>query len=112
MNWRTLRKILFIASLPLILLLAQIFILRPIFSLILSGSPAYAYRAYFWGESDLFDYENFPYREVQNAPPTFYFAQDPTPNPLTESSDFETLLSDSGTTAFLVVQDDLIKYEG
>jgi CubicO group peptidase (beta-lactamase class C family) len=112
MKRRTFTRTLFFVSLPLLILLTHIFFLRPIFALMLSRSPAYAYRAYFWGESDLFDYEKFPYREVQNASPTYYFSQDPNPNPLTESPEFETLLADSGTTAFLVVQDDFIKYEG
>jgi CubicO group peptidase (beta-lactamase class C family) len=111
MSKRTIKIVALVIIVPILLLLAQIFIIRPIVALILSGSPDYAYRSYFWGASDIQDYEKFPYREVQNAPPAYQFFQAYDFAPFQPPEGFEDLLERSGTTAFIIVKDDNLLYE-
>lgn len=111
MGKRTLRLIGMTALVVVLLILAILFVLRPVLALILSRSPQYAYRTLLWGESDILDYEKFPYREVQNSPPTFYFRQASASEVFDAPPGFEDLLEKSGTTAFLIIQDDKILFE-
>jgi CubicO group peptidase (beta-lactamase class C family) len=83
--------------------------------------PEYVYRAVFWGDSDITDYEKFPTRAIQNSPQVFQFAENLSPQlfttievksgSVTRTADFNTFLEETGTTAFIVIQDDAIIYE-
>ena len=70
---KTLRTIALVILGLIGIILVQLFVIRPIVALVLTRSPEYVYRIIFWGESDIYDYQKFPYREVLNAPPTFHF---------------------------------------
>jgi len=111
MSNRTTKIVALVIIVPILLIIAQIFIFRPIVALVLSGSPEYVYRSYVWGDSDIQDYEKFPYRDMQNAPPAFQFKQATASEVFQPPQGFENLLDRSGTTAFLIIHDDKILYE-
>jgi len=81
----------------------------------------YLTRAIFWGESDYKDLEKFPARTVHNGPSVSHFDKVPLDNPY--ASQIEAIgnrstngslvnyLESSGTTAFLVIQNDELLYE-
>jgi CubicO group peptidase (beta-lactamase class C family) len=81
----------------------------------------YLTRTIFWGESDYKDLERFPARTIHNAPPVSHFDKLPADNPYasqieaiggdSSNGSLERYLQASGTTAFLVVQDDKLLYE-
>ena len=73
MQKKDIKTLVLIVAIPILILLAQIYVIRPIAAMILSGSSEYAYRSYVWGASDIQDYEKFPYREIQNAGPVYEF---------------------------------------
>lgn len=111
MSKKTNKIVALVIIVPILLIIAQIFIFRPIVALVLSGSPEYVYRSYVWGDSDIQDYEKFPYRDVQNAPPAFQFKPAAASEVFQPPQGFESLLDRSGTTAFLIIHDDKILYE-
>lgn len=77
-----------------------------------------------WGPSDVWDYQKFPARSVNNAPPTFQFKQNPRPELFqsmiitykqggqVKEAKLVDLLKASQTTSFLVIKDDALVYEG
>jgi CubicO group peptidase (beta-lactamase class C family) len=77
-----------------------------------------------WGPSDVWDYQKFPARAVNNAPPAFQFKQNLRPELFQtmtveyrqdgqmKQANLEEFLNSSQTTSFLVIQDDAILYEG
>ena len=83
----------------------------------------YLYRTTVWMESDIYDFQRFPSREIQNAGTVFTFDQNPMPERFQritftewgsdqpQETDFEALMTQTGTTGFLVIQDDAILYE-
>ena len=95
----------------ILILPIQLFIIRPIVALVLSGSPEYVYRSYVWGDSDIMDYEKFPYREILNAQPSFQFKLASDAESYDPPDGFEDLLRKSGTTAFIVIRDDINLFE-
>jgi len=111
MSNKTARIIAIGIGVVILLMLAQIFLIRPVVAMILSGSPEYAYRSYVWGASDIQDYEKFPYRDVLNAPPAFQFEPASPSEAFQPPQGFEKLLDKSGSTAFLIIKDDKILYE-
>jgi CubicO group peptidase (beta-lactamase class C family) len=111
--WRRKLKVpLLIILIPLGLVLLHFVLVRPLIGWALSGSREYVYRAYAWGDSDIFDYEKFPFREIQNAGEPFRFKQALTSEGWLPPEGFDRLLEASGTTAFLAVRDDTLLYEG
>lgn len=82
-------------------------------------------RALVWLESDVEDYKRFPYCEVQPGDEPFYFDKPVVagyysdlfnteyldPDQFPNQGSFDALLEDNGTTAFLVIKDDLLIYE-
>jgi CubicO group peptidase (beta-lactamase class C family) len=91
-------------------------------------------RSIIWGDSDIKDYERFPFRTIENAPPILQFSNLEFPdtnnaNPFSSSilldniipnteggiEDgkiyFDKFLASTGTTAFIVTMDDKIVYE-
>jgi CubicO group peptidase (beta-lactamase class C family) len=92
-----------------------------------TGTSQWA-RAIAWLESDIGDYRRFPARVVENAAPAFNF-QAPTAaqarqfeaalatvayqrNGRTVTEDLETFLQRTNSVAFLVIQDEVLLYEG
>jgi len=95
-------------------------------SLVSFSACTYAYRYVFWNSSDIGDYRKFPERKIRNAPPVFHF-KDATasgnfkeifPMAINQSGekivakDWGKFLEETGTTAFIVIKDDAILYEG
>lgn len=111
MEKKTIKVLALVIIIPILLLLAQIFIIRPILALVLSRSPEYVYRSYVWGASDIQDYEKFPYRDILNASPAFQFKQASPSEAFQPPQGFDDLLIKSGTTGFLIIHDDKILYE-
>ena len=86
-------------------------------------------RALIWMDADIKDYERFPARAVNNAPPVFNFqtVDAPTQNEYLKLLDrmasqtlsqstisatpFNELLTSTQTTAFLIIKDDRLVYE-
>jgi len=72
--WRERLKVpILIVGIPLAAIVVHVVLLRPLIGLALTGSKDYVYRAYGWGDSDLYDYEKFPSRPVQKTAPAFHF---------------------------------------
>jgi hypothetical protein len=83
-------------------------------------NPEYLYRYFVWGARHLgphaTDYERFPYRSIENAPPAYHFARGPAnslpmPVELTEGGSkkqvaLRELLRSTGSHAFIVVSHD------
>lgn len=77
-----------------------------------------------WGPSDVWDYQKFPARAVNNAPPVFHFQQSLQPELFqtmtieykqagqVQQANFEDLLKSTQTTSLIVIKDDAIRYEG
>lgn len=101
------------ASLVLLFLIA-------IFSASLVESPAYVWRLFRYGESDINDYRIFPEREIENGT---LFSNIPAESgnvPLEISFPYngkmhrerlDELLARTGTHAFLILKDDVLVYE-
>ena len=86
-------------------------------------------RAVVWMDADIKDYEKFPARIMNNAPPVFSFenvdaatrseylgildglASQVTPNSTVSQTPFNELLTLTQTTAFLIIKDDRMIYE-
>jgi CubicO group peptidase (beta-lactamase class C family) len=74
-------------------------------------------RAIVWMEADVDDYRRFPSRPIQAPEEAFRFRRAPTPARVAtvsvngEERDLEGFLGSTGTTAFVVIQDDAILYE-
>lgn len=87
----------------------------------LSTDRSQVARALIWGEADVADHQRFPFRIVDNAPPTFMFQRsNGLPETFFTSVDypddgsakhFEQFLIETGTTAFLIIRDDRLLYE-
>jgi CubicO group peptidase (beta-lactamase class C family)/murein DD-endopeptidase MepM/ murein hydrolase activator NlpD len=92
----------------------------------LSTSRSQLARAIIWLESDVEDYKRFPSRTINNTPPIYYFKQIPGDSPYSSifetisyqqddqeiSADFEYFLESTDTTAFLVIKDEVLLYQG
>ena len=87
-------------------------------------------RSIIWGDSDIKDYEKFPFRTIENAPPIFHFSNmefpdtnnatpflsstllgNIIPNAEGGAENFDKFLASTRTTAFIVIKDDKILYE-
>jgi CubicO group peptidase (beta-lactamase class C family) len=77
-----------------------------------------------WGPSDVWEYQKFPERVVNNATPAFQFKQNLKPELFqnmtieykqdgqAEQANFGEFLKSTQTTSFIVIKDDTILYEG
>ena len=77
-----------------------------------------------WGPSDVWDYQKFPTRLVNNASPAFHFQGNLQPELFQtmtiayqqdgqrKQANLEALLKSSQTTSFLVIKDDALLFEG
>lgn len=78
----------------------------------------YIYRVLVWQESDAFDWQKFPSRELHAPGETFYF--DSTPDDKAEKlleelagvNNLEMFLQQTGSQSFIVLKDSLLLYEG
>jgi len=91
-----------------------------------SCTSFYLGRVICWGSPTNHDYQRFPTRSIAAAPEAFRFTRDPDAErrflreltPLhysykgkTMTADLETLLQETGTTAFIIIRDDYILFE-
>ena len=80
-------------------------------------SPTYVLRLVRWGPSDVYDYQKFPSRAVQASDNPYYFKEGLDEARIRDlfaragRDDLDTFLAQTGTQAFLVIQDDTILYE-
>jgi len=82
-------------------------------------SPTYMYRDAFLDLGTVYDYEYFPERALVAAESPFVFREDASREALVRRAfeaqeridDLDAFLADTGTQAFLVIQDDAIIYE-
>ena len=110
--WRQRLKVpVLVVVLPLAAIAVHMAVIRPLVGLALTGSKDYVYRAYVWGESDIYDYEKFPFRLIANAAPSVPFRPASVDEAFDPPEGFEALLEASGTTAFLVLRDETLLYE-
>jgi CubicO group peptidase (beta-lactamase class C family) len=87
-------------------------------------SPTYMTRWMLWQDADVFDYSRFPAREMSAASEPFTFERPSDPAAAAErvrealeastsvAGEADAFLEETGTQAFIVVQDDTILYEG
>jgi CubicO group peptidase (beta-lactamase class C family) len=108
-----LRMILWGALIVLLLFAAKVVFLS------LRYSKEFMVREYFMDMGDTDDYLTLPARELASSPDPFQFAVDTSKEMLvqetfqsdTKIKDLDTFLEDTGTWAFLVIQNDTILYE-
>ncbi len=80
--------------------------------------PTYVFRVAGWGEADVADYQRFPARSVRASGKPYYFKQALDEGRIRSlfkqagQDNLQAFLADTGTQAFLVIQDDTILYEG
>jgi CubicO group peptidase (beta-lactamase class C family) len=82
-------------------------------------SPTYMYREIFTDMPTAYDYLIFPERKLTASPDPFLFAADPSKESLVRETfqvnpkigELDSFLADTGTQAFLVIQNDTIIYE-
>lgn len=79
--------------------------------------PEYVYRVLVWQESDAFDWQKFPAHPLGAAPAPYHFdvVSDPRVERLFEqlsgAEDWSRFLEETGSQAFIVIQDDTVLYE-
>jgi CubicO group peptidase (beta-lactamase class C family) len=80
-------------------------------------SPQYVLRVLAWQESDAFDWQKFPARELRPAEIPYQFAERPDDRvptlfqDLAAVADWDSFLEDTETQAFIVLQDGEVLYE-
>jgi CubicO group peptidase (beta-lactamase class C family) len=80
--------------------------------------PTYVFRVAGWGEADVADYQRFPARSVRASGKPYYFKQALDEGRIRSlfkqagQDNLHAFLAETGTQAFLVIQDDTILYEG
>ena len=97
-------------------------LLVAVYLVVSSRTDTFTGRWLAWKSSDVDDYLRFPKEQIKTNPPTFYFEAEDKVIPFDQISyqykgkpktnDLETLLESTSTTAFIVVKDDKIQYEG
>jgi CubicO group peptidase (beta-lactamase class C family) len=93
-----------------------------IFSLVVAAvtfSPELVLRAIAWGDSDVYDYLKFPNHPIENAGRPYYFTEAYDEERIRNLFEVDPLIKDledflerTQTQAFLVIQDDVLLYEG
>ncbi len=105
-----------------LLIIIIIGLLSVAYLMISARTDTYIGRWFAWKASDIDDYQRFPFHAISNAPPVYHFntalSSELLNNKISylfkgkpRSSDLDTLLEDTGTTAFIVIKDDAILYE-
>jgi len=106
----------------ILLVICTIFVAIVIFTLTISFiiyPSEYVLRVFTWQSADVYDYSRFPERPIRSSAENFYFSyalnEDRVRNLFEEHpsvNQLESFLTETGTQAFLVIQDDAILYEG
>ncbi len=84
---------------------------------LISYPQKYIYRVLVWQESDAFDWQKFPSRELLAPGDTFYFSSAPDKRAeklleeLAGVNELEIFLKETGTQSFIVLKDTLLLYE-
>ena len=98
-------------------IVVAILILYPLLACLVY-SPEYITRALTWGKESVYDYQKLPERTLAAAKNPFYFGenlQEARVHAIFESDpqidNLERFLMDTGTQAFIIIQDDRILYE-
>ncbi|UCH58273.1 MAG: serine hydrolase, partial [Anaerolineales bacterium] len=80
--------------------------------------PEYVYRALTWGKESVYDYQKLPARPLRARDNPFYFPENLQAERVRAAfesdpqiDDLESFLVETGTQAFIVIQDDHILYE-
>ena len=102
--------------------LALMCIIGAIWSVSAPAQALYLAREMAWDGTDIGELWKYPQRVIKNARPTFYFQQNLTPQLLqtieyrqdgqVKRPSIDAFLQSSHTTAFIVLKDDAIRYEG
>ena len=83
--------------------------------IILSVSSCKVGRFAYYNFANITDYKVFPNRTIKNDPSSIFYFETETNNPLkvkvSDGSTFEDYLEENETVAFVVIQNDTIKYE-
>lgn len=111
---KTLGKVLLV-----IVAFLAVFYLFMIIYLSLRYSPEYMKRELFHELDNVYSYRYYPERKLSASPETFTFESDTSQEPLVEEAfqsgpaidDLDAFLENTGTQAFLVIQDDQLIYE-
>ena len=81
-------------------------------------SPEYVIRALMWGDSDVYDYQKFPERVMEQGSEIFYFEEkldEARINSMFETQplidEMEPFIEGSDTQALIIIQDDTILFE-
>lgn len=79
--------------------------------------PEYVYRVLAWGNSDVFDWQKFPFHPLSAAPSAYHFDEAPDPRveqlfrELSGAEDWDRFQEENETQAFIVIQDGKVLYE-
>jgi CubicO group peptidase (beta-lactamase class C family) len=78
----------------------------------------YIRRCVFWGGADVYDYQKFPERRIERGDSPYRFARELQESRVRDSfkkgalkDELDTFLAGTGTQAFIVIQDDGVRYE-
>ena len=105
----------------LIIIVAVLGILTGAYAILAAQTDTFSGRWVAWKSSDVDDYMRFPSIKIINAPPAYYFDAQNGESSFedisyqykgeTKTTNLDTLLESTGTTAFIVIRDDTILYE-
>lgn len=92
------------------------------YSYLITRTDTFTGRWMAWKSSDVDDYKRFPSHPIENSPPEFnFYSRDQvfSLDPITyqfkgksQTESLDSLLENNGTTAFIVIKDDTLLYEG
>ncbi|HSF82198.1 MAG TPA: serine hydrolase [Anaerolineales bacterium] len=106
-----------IAFLGVIITAVSVVVLYPLLACLVYP-PEYVYRALTWGAESVYDYQRLPGHPLRAGSNPFYFPEDLQEVRVhaafksgPQIDDLEGFLVDTGTQAFIVIQDDHILYE-
>lgn len=102
------------------LLVLILLVVLPLVIVSLLYSPEYVQRCVSRGESDVYDYQNFPNRTMQASQEPFFFQQGSAEDEarvrtllqnILKIDDLDSFLQASGTQALIIIQNDTVLYE-
>jgi len=111
-----------IVALGGISLLVLVLLVQTAAALAMPDDALFLARSVGWGDSDVWDYQKFPERVINNAPPVFNFRQQPSPQLFNaihytvdgqpQQQNLDELIASTDTTSLIVIKDGTILYEG
>ncbi len=103
-------------------MLAMVLIVGVTWALSAPDQTLFVARDLAWPGGDVLEYQKYPQRAVNNAPPAFHFQQNLSPqlfqmieytlNGQAKQTSLEDLLKSTQTTSFIVIKDGTVVYEG